>query len=66
VTSTDPDVVGPLDDFPADAGLSNYGDHEFRAFHSGTADLFVPTPGCDQSRDLANCHPPWVVHVVVN
>ena len=56
VTSSDSSVLGVL--FP-DPEI-----HEFRAWHAGHADLFVPTSTCDPSTGKGvPCTPPWIVHV---
>ena len=56
VTSSDPAVLGVL--FP-DPEV-----HEFRAWHTGHADLYVPTSACNPSTGKGMpCTPPWIVHI---
>jgi hypothetical protein len=40
---------------------------EYRAWHTGHADLFVPTSACDPSTGAGMpCTPPWIVHININ
>jgi hypothetical protein len=56
-TSSDTDVLGVLD------GWSDYEIGEFRAWHTGHADLVVPADACTD-HPAPSCTPPlWVVHV---
>jgi len=59
VTSTDSAVLGVLS---PDNEI-----HEFRAWRTGHADLFVPTSTCDPSTGKgAPCTPPWIVHINIS
>lgn len=56
VTSTDPGVLGAL---LADEV------YEFRAWHTGTADLSEPATTCNAKGKGQPCTGPWVLHVIV-
>jgi hypothetical protein len=58
VASSDTGVLGVL--FP------DYELHEFRAWQSGHADLYVPTSTCDPPKgEGLPCTPPWIVHLII-
>jgi hypothetical protein len=59
VVSSDPAVVGPLDQAPTGAIA------ELRAWHPGHADLTVTGLGPDRAGLVAGCAKPWVLHVTV-
>ena len=60
--SSDPAVLGLLNSsitFPIE-------NDEFRAWHPGHADLYVPTSACNPSTgEGMPCTPSWIVHVNV-
>jgi len=57
VASTDTSVLSVL--FP-DSEV-----HEFRAWKTGHADLYVPTSACRNPYGDPTCTPPWIVHVII-
>jgi len=60
VATTDVTIVGPLDDArPSEI-------NELRAWRAGTADLYVPGPGCHPPTTTEACAAGWIIHVVAS